>query len=326
MKSNKPARPDSVQHAHDKFFKEAFSRLDVLTDFIRAFLPPEIAEQINLNKLTRRQDSFVDEELGEHFVDMLYESEFGSQPITIALLLEHKSYVEEYPHFQLNRYLLNYWSSELKAKKTLKPVIPIVIYHGKRRWKLRPMNAYFPNLDNALFRFIPAFDYIFINLSSDDEAQMRLLQSNYARLTAALLRDIHQKHLLKRTLEQLAGVINELVAEEQGARFVQTAYLYVHWASDLPLGEIFAIFRTISIQAERVAMSAAETLIQQGMQQGMQQGIQQGMQQGFQEATLRHIRGLMALGMDTQSISKAFDLSPETVEQYMLKIQQEQKN
>ncbi len=300
-----------------KFFKEAFSRLDVLTDFIRAFLPPELADQINLGKLTRRQDSFVDEELGEHFVDMLYESEFGTQPVTIALLLEHKSYPEEYPHFQLNRYLLSYWTSELKAQKTLKPVMPIVIYHGRRNWKLRPMTAYFPHLDNALFRFIPAFDYIFINLNTDGEASFGLLQSNYARLTAALLKTIHHKQLLKRTLEQLAHVINELVTEEQGIRFVQTAYLYIHWASELPAREIFAIFRTISTNAEQVAMSAAETLIQQG--------IQQGMQQGFQEATLRHIKGLLALGLDSQAIATAFGLPLETVRQYILKIQQESK-
>jgi len=104
-------------------------------------------------------------------------------------------------------------------------------------------------------------------------------------------------------------------------RFVQTAYLYIHWASELPAGEIFAIFRTISTNAEQIAMSAAETLIQQGIQQGMQQG----MQQGFQEATLRHIEGLLAVGLDSQAIATAFGLSPETVRQYILKIQQESK-
>ena len=122
------------KHVHDRFFKEAFSRPDVVTDFIQAYLPSEFGNQLNFTTLARLQDSHIDEDLGQFYVDLLFSVVYGDREIRLALLFEHKSYVEEYPHFQLNQYLLNYWRDQLKEQKSLLPVVPIVLYHGQGKW------------------------------------------------------------------------------------------------------------------------------------------------------------------------------------------------
>ena len=162
----------NAKQIHDRFFKEAFSRPDVVADFIQAYLPEAFSSQLNAETLVREQDSYIDDELSRHYVDLLFSAQLGSQPIVIALLLEHKIYPEEYPHFQLNQYLLNYWRDQLKAKKPLRPVVPIVIYHGRSKWKQRPMRNYFANITTLLSRFVPDFDYYLISLTGDPENQI----------------------------------------------------------------------------------------------------------------------------------------------------------
>jgi len=303
------------KHIHDRFFKEAFSRPDVVADFIQAYLPAEFSEQLDFETLTRLQDSHVDEDLSQYYVDLLFSVVYGAREIRLALLFEHKSYPEEYPHFQLNQYLLNYWRDQLKENQSLQPVVPIVIYHGKSRWKKRPVKAYFEPIDGLLTSFIPHFDYYLINLTEDTGEHFGLLRSSYAKLTAGLLKTIRQKQQLMKMLNQLRQVINDLVEEQAGEQFVKTAFIYIHWASKLSSTEIIGIFRSISQKIETTAMSAAETLIKQGMQQGMQQGEYR--------VTLRHIKGMLNLGMDARTIATAFDLPLKTVELYIATIRQE---
>lgn len=260
----------SPQHIHDRFFREAFSRPDVVADFIQAYLPTDFSSQFSMETLVRLQDSHVDESLGQYYVDLLYSVTFGSQAITIALLLEHKSYPEEYPHFQLNQYLLNYWRDQLKEKQALRPVVPIVIYHGSSVWKQRPMTAYFTTFDAQLTRFLPDFEYYLINLTGDPDNKFGLLTSAYARLTAGLLKTIRQKQQLKKMLADLSSVIDKLTGDASGEQFVKTALLYVGYGSGLTNVEVFVVFKNISSKTERIAMSAFEQLEAEYIEKGAQ--------------------------------------------------------
>lgn len=239
------------------------------------------------------------------------------------MLFEHKSYPEEYPHFQLVQYLLNYWRDQLKDKQELRPIVPVVIYHGKPKWNKRPMRQYFEQMTDLLANFLPDCDYYLINLTDDPHNRFALLQSSYAKLTAGLLKTIRQKQQLKQMLEQLKQVIDALASEQLGEQFVRTAFLYVSWASPLTTLEVVTIFRSISPKTDQLIMSAAETWIQEGVEKGLKQGMQQGMQQGEYQATLRYIEGMLRLGMDAQTISAAFDLPLKTVEIYIATIQKQ---
>ncbi len=307
----------TIKQVHDRFFKEAFSRPEVVNDFVRAFLPDEFTRSLRLETLSRKQDSHIDEEMSQHYVDLLYSVEFGTKPIVIALLLEHKSYPEVYPHFQLNRYLLNFWADQIKEKKPLQHIVPIVIYHGSRPWKQRSMKAYFTQTDLSLAQFVPDFQYYLINLSKTQDAKFSLLQSSYAKLTAGLLRTIRHKEQLKRMIESLAQSVAQLAEEPLGAGFLRTVFVYVSASSGLTRFEVLAIFRNISSQTDQIAMSAYEEWIQEG--------VQQGMQQGMHETTMRHIKGMMRVGMDAKTIAPIIDLPLATVKQYIKLIEHQSK-
>ncbi|QDK82691.1 hypothetical protein EXU85_30420 [Spirosoma sp. KCTC 42546] len=254
---------------HDRFFKETFSQPEILIDFLNAFAPEAVRERIDYTTLTREVDTFTDEQLAEHFADLVFSVQYAGHPIRLVLLLEHKSYTEEYPHFQINRYLLNLWESQIKQKQRLTPVLPVLVYHGNRRWKKRSVPDYFAPLHETLNAYLPAFDYLLIDLSTLSDERLPTLQSDYARLTAILLQNSRRKRELTRMLDTFADVVRRLVETPAGQRFVGTGFLYLSYTADLTKVELFGIFSRISSKTESSTMTVAEELLQEGRRQAM---------------------------------------------------------
>lgn len=290
----------NVDNPHDRFFKETFSRPDILTDFLRVYLPDSVLQGLNLDSLVREADSHTDDQLTEHFADLVFSAQFGEQAIKVVLLLEHKSYTEEHPHFQLNRYLLNLWESQLKQKQPLTPILPIVVYHGKRRWKKRSMAAYFGKIPKSLTSFLPAFDYILVDLSAISQ-RLPEFSTDYARVTGLLLQHSRQQRQFINVLENLGDVLQRMANDAIGERFMETAFLYAYWATDLTRVDVIAIFRKISNRTGEIAMSTAERLINEGLEKGREQGLEKG------------VRALLKVGMDADAIAAALEMPPEQV-------------
>ena len=135
----KPAKP------HDEFFKATFGRLEIALDYVQKMLPAELVAELDTSKLTRVNGSYVSKTLQEYFSDLIFELPFKRQDLAcnICLLFEHKSEVPTHPHLQLLRYILDGMEEQLKQKKKLSPIIPIIIYQGKKRWKVRDLSRYF---------------------------------------------------------------------------------------------------------------------------------------------------------------------------------------
>ena len=301
---------------HDKFFKEAFSRTDVTADFLHTYLPDAVRAKLDLSSLRRETDSYTDDQLGEHFADMVFSGAFDGQPVKVTLLLEHKSYTEKHPHFQLNRYILNLWEQQIKEKVTLTPVLPVVIYHGRSSWKKKSIPDYFFPVAPELLSFLPTFDYILIDLTTI-ETKLTDFRSDYARLTGLLLQYSRRRRDLIRILDDYAQVVRNLSMSAKGQNFVETTFVYLNWASPLTTTEVIAIFHSISNEAGNIAMSAAQKLINEGIEKGLERGLEEGLGRG--------IRGMLKLGMDVTTIAAAFEMPKEDVEQLIKKINHELK-
>ncbi|WP_169703963.1 Rpn family recombination-promoting nuclease/putative transposase [Candidatus Kuenenia stuttgartensis] len=81
-----------ILNPHDKFFKETFSIRENAIDFLSGRFPPEILKKLDLSTLTQDNSSYIDEELKEHFSDIVYTCFCKDKEIRITLLFEHKSY------------------------------------------------------------------------------------------------------------------------------------------------------------------------------------------------------------------------------------------
>ena len=184
---------------HDDFFKETFSIKENVADFTFHVLPPEVRELLDLSSLHLENQSFLDDELSSHFSDLIYKCDLRGSKIKIALLFEHKSYVDPDLPFQLNKYMVNIWNYNKKQKEAFIPVIPIVLYHGKKNWNPGSFSDCFTDIPTEIKRFIPNFDYIFIDLSkyTDKEIKNEIFKNALLKIRLLILKNIFDEEKLQ---------------------------------------------------------------------------------------------------------------------------------
>ncbi len=306
-----------IQNVHDKFFKETFSRIDVATNFLEELLDEKFVKKLNLSTLTMDNNSFVDEELEEHFADILYTCEYGDKSkIRIALLYEHKSYKEDYPHWQLNQYMLNVWKSGFKQNKEKPiPVIPIVLYHGKEKWVYQSMTSYFENLDEDLRKYIPDFEYHLINLNNIPDKQITDFKNKFLSISALLFKYSRYKKYVKKIENNLVELL-KLVDNQGNNLFTTSVILYIQNTDDLTFTELFAIFTKVSTNLNNAIMTTAEQLISQGFNQGINQGFNQGLETKEIDAVKRGYSN----GISNELLSNILNLPIQKIEEIIAKI------
>ena len=294
-----------IDNVHDKFFKQSFSRKELVEGLIEELFPKELSQHIDLASLEFSNSSYTDEKLDEYFADVVYQCNYqNDHKVRIALLFEHKSYQEKYPHFQLLRYLLNAWEQDTKEKREPVLTIPIIIYHGKTRWKYQPLVQYFKKIDNELARFLPDFDYLLFDISQFSDTQILGFRNKFLALSWLLLKN-------SRTKSYLINIANSFVelmqsVELQGdVNYIKSVFLYTLDTSEhLTKQKIIDIFRSISTQTANITMSIAEALKTEGKT----------------EATFQFVKGLLKIGMDAATIALTFDLPRQKVDEIIAQI------
>lgn len=306
-----------IDNVHDKFFKDSFSRKQLVEGLIQEFFPKELSQKIDLASLELSNNSYTDEKLEEHFADIVYQCTYqNSQKIRISLLFEHKSYQEKYPHFQLLRYLLNAWEQDNKEKKEPTLTIPIVIYHGKSRWKYQPLPQYFKGLDAELGRFLPDFDYLLFDISQFSDEQIAGFSNKFLALSWILLKNSRTKSYLL----GIAKAFTELIQAIELAgdmSYIRSVFLYVlSTTENLAKPKIVDIFRNISTQTNSITMTIAEAM----KLEGKIQGKIEGKIEGKEEATMLFVQKLVKIGMDAATIAHTFELPQTKVEEIIAKM------
>ena len=170
---------------HDQFFKGVFSQPEIAESYIRSFLPKEIWQLLQLDQLKLDVSSYVTSELKAYFSDLVWQCPYRDSEINIAFLFEHKTFQPRYVHLQLLRYMLQLWEQDIREKrKYLRPVIPIIVYQGSKKWILKPMAECFPDVDKSLTKYVSNFEYELSDLPRIPEVDILKLDSK--KLTLAL--------------------------------------------------------------------------------------------------------------------------------------------
>jgi predicted transposase/invertase (TIGR01784 family) len=295
-----------LDNPHDKFFKAAFSRKDVMAALIESRFPEPLRKRLDVTTLELTNGSYIDEKLNEHFADLVYDCAYaGDKKIQVALLIEHKSYQEEYPHLQLLRYLLNAWNEDKQQNRKLIPVLPIVIYHGKGRWKYASLRYSFEDIDEVLHEFIPEFRYLLYDVSAWPDEEILAFKNQFLALASFLLK--HSR--TKKFLQTFSSTIQQLLASLSNPNernFIESVFVYIfNMEDDLTGEEVLAIFRQISPQTEEIVMSAYERTVE--------------------EINFETVKNLIKEGLvtDLERLRKALKLSEKKMEEFLKRIELE---
>src|SRR5690625_1683786 len=116
-----------MHNPHDKFFKGTFSHSEVVSDFVKHYLPEEILAIIDVTTIVPLRDSFIQKELEAFYSDLLFEVNFKEEKGYLYFLFEHKSYTDETIAFQLLVYMREIWDRQIE-KERAESLAPIFTY------------------------------------------------------------------------------------------------------------------------------------------------------------------------------------------------------
>ena len=176
-----------LQNKHDKLIKETFAYNQVAKEYFKEFLPEALKKVIDVESMQRLESDFSGEDWTQYFADMVFQFKVkeSDKDLRVSLLFEHKSYPDKNILIQVGNYLFHHWSKELKSKKKLTPIIPLIYYQGKQKWSAPPIKELFVDYPEDLTSYLPTFD--FIQFSVNTLSQKRLDQITDEMLYFAML-------------------------------------------------------------------------------------------------------------------------------------------
>ena len=263
---------------HDLFFKKTFSIHENAADFLQHTLAPELVEEMDLDTLTIEKGSHVDTALAENFSDTVYNCRLSGTRIKIALLFEHKSAPDKNLPFQLHRYMANLWDNSINQKQPILPVIPIVLYHGKKPWTPGTLTTRFNKWPDAVKPYIPDFEFAFVDLSaySNEAIKTGAFKAASLRIALLIMKNIFDQQKLEHHLIQFLEIGRAYFQETQGLKFLEAVINYLLQATEIEPDKLVQSVASISEKGGDIAMTTAEKLRQEGMQKGRQEGRQEG--------------------------------------------------
>ncbi len=278
---------NDITNPHDRLFREIWSDRDTARDFLANYLPPDVLALTDLDSLEICKDSFIEKDLQEYFSDLLYKVQMAGKPGYLYLLLEHKSWPERLVHLQLLEYMLKIWRLHLKQKKgrRLPLVIPMVLYHGRRKWNCPVLfSGILDGPVKEMRRYVPDFEYILHDLTrySDEEIRGAVL----SRVVLMLFKHIFDPDIAA-SLPRIFELLGELLDSRTGLQYLEVILRYLfNTVENITPNELKRMAeKSLTSEKGGVDMATiAEQIKAEGYKLGKQQGIQMGIRNGMLEA------------------------------------------
>lgn len=276
--------PNPIQNPHDAFMKSMLADMDVARDFLANLMPSHLLRLLDMSTLKSEHSSFITEELQEVFADAVFtvqlqQSEAKGEESFISILLEHKSYADEQTAFQILLYLAQGYREQLKSRLPLRPIIPMLFYHGKEGWEFKPIPSFFGGLHIDLIPYVPSYEAIFADLN-----QMRdedILQVANAWVRAALLTQKYSRH--PEELAKRMVLIFQTLAGTPKGNFLSEFIVYYFSVTEISPGQLRQAIQPLPLSLKTDIMSTYEMILQQGIEKGIEKGIERGIEQGIEQ-------------------------------------------
>ena len=276
---------------HDALFRALLDDPQRAAILLREQLPSALASRLTAEAPRLLDGSFIDERLRDTQSDRLYAVTLtGGKMALLYVLLEHKSVPDPGTPLQLLGYMVRIWERYAEGRATrlrhLPPILPVVLYHGVRRWTVPRSILDCLDADADLRDWLRDLRYQvrdlgpmpYLERSADPAVRAAL-----GALCAVFVRDLAPA--------DLARILRDL---PDGEALERQVLVYV--VRNYKITE--ALFREALTQAkpereEVLHMTVAQEWIQRGVEQGMQQGMQQGMERGRLENLVENLIAIL---------------------------------
>ena len=323
-----------IVNSHDRFFKNLFSKKEEVTEFVQKTFPIEIVKKLHLDTLQLDTTNYVDEKLKEYFADIVYNCDYTfnskeTKQVKITFLFEHKSTKPYFPHVQIGKYIFNILDTqieqvqdrkELNKDFRLKPVIPIVFYHGKAKWNDKPFEEYFEGIDEFLLKYLPRFDYHLVDMSDyDNERIKQLFEQKQLQVGLLLMKNIFDDNNLLDLLTNIFSNTLNLSNKEREKQFYETITTYIYYSSKINFQKYIDIMETLTTEHSDTFVSTAMQLKREGKLEGEITGIEKEkrrtaflmIQKGYSNEIIMDLTSLNSLQIKYLRTQENYDIDAE---------------
>ncbi|HYO16827.1 MAG TPA: Rpn family recombination-promoting nuclease/putative transposase [Thermoanaerobaculia bacterium] len=278
---------------HDHGFKFLFSKPHLVEALLRGFLPASWVEQLDFSTLRRGRGSYVTDDLRERHDDIIWslrwKDDRGEHWFWIYLLLEFQSTPDRFMAVRLLTYvgllLQDLIDKELEPGDLLPPVLPIVLYHGKPKWRASlDLASLFAPVPREVQRHLPQLSYRLLDagrLPLDDPELRDNLLAATLRLETAELRQASSR------LEDLKVLVPPELRRIYNI-WLDRRFRRYPFAGRIPRGKInlesaAMLEETFREWEQKMRQEGRHEGRQEGRQEGLQKGLQKGLQRGRRE-------------------------------------------
>lgn len=266
---------------HDHSYKQFFSHPEMVRDLLRDFVPFDWVKELDFSTLEKINHSYITDDLRERADDVVWRVRFNDQWLYVYLLIEFQSTVDRFMAVRLLTYVGLLYQDLIKSKqlprgKKLPPVLPIVLYNGKKPWKAAmQLSELLPPLPEQLQDFQPTLKYVLIDEQSYTTGELERLEN----LTAALIR-AELAESVEDLLKIVANLLVWLDSDKQsglrrafkeffGRLLSETAHIEIDITAVQDLTEMHRMLN------ERIR-EWGRPYREEGLKEGIEQGIELG--------------------------------------------------
>ncbi len=315
-----------MQKPHDLLFHRVFQNLENARSHLATVLPERVVAALDLTGLASAPSRLVDAVLQGRENDLLFTvplREGGSEAI-IFILLEHQTRVDGRMAWRVLQYMVRAWdfwqrNTESKAAP-FPPIIPLVLYHGERRWTapldFTELLAIPDELRDEPLLNQPSLRYAVQDLSqlSEDELRGRAM----VQMALLMMRRAHTGDLFSQ-LHRWAHLLIQIAASsgDDGLKTVLTYMMEVEAEPRSP--EVWRQTIDIALEqhplAQEQIMGLANWLRQQGRDEGREQGREEGRREGVQQGQQTMLIHLLTRRFGAPSDEESAQIAAATPEQ-----------
>ena len=278
----------------DPAYKWLFSRPGMVRDLLRGFAARGWSGSLDFDTLTPLPPSYVSEDLRQRHGDLVWRVRFRFREdrwLYLVLLLEFQAAVDRTMAVRMLAYTALLYQKliadgALGEDGALPPVLPIVIYNGRRPWTaVMDVSELVSSGSPVLARYQPSQRYFLLDQGRVGSAD--LPRDNLVSALIALEKN-RDRTRLPALLDELIGLLGE-----QGDAELERAFRV--WVAQVLLPRRFHGVRPESLpRLEEVRTMLEETVREwtaewvaegreQGLEQGREQGLEQGREQGLEQ-------------------------------------------
>jgi predicted transposase YdaD len=285
---------ESEKHnPHDAAFKSVFQKKELAVSFFRTYLPADIIGRADLDSSELVGKSYVDENMKELHSDIVYRTRLMGKDAFLYLLFEHQSTPDYWIIFRLLCYMTNLWRSyreQYPKKRRLPVIIPLVFYHGRRRWKAPFRFTELFTEPGSFSMFVPDFTYMLYDSGKYDD-DPPIPDEPALNAVVYLFRHIFDDDFGEDKVGKLVMLLSAIQDYRKFYEFWNWAFRYACEARRDDKDRLLAAITGVTGNTGdgRVKM-AAMTIADQFRQEGWKEGRQEGRQEGWKEALLKMLK------------------------------------